>query len=274
MDRKKVLGIIGSYRKVGNSEIVCKAVAEKMGGERDFSLVRLPKLRIYPCKGCYACLIPGKKCNLEDDVAWLLEKINEADAVIFAAPNYTLGPIGIVKMLSDRAIQAVAYHEKYKEKKTAVALTLGKEDYRGYADTALVSQVMTIGLNIVNMDYFYGTHPGEVALSEDFQEKTQNLADSLTAMDFKKDVAPNRCPVCFSDLFRIREEGLECAICKALAKLEGNTLRFFSFHPQFTEEGRIEHFKWLMMKKEEYPKIKGQLKKIQDQYSEGNWITP
>ena len=125
----KILALIGSYRKVGNSEIVAKATAERMGDDWELSLVRLPKLRIEPCKGCYACLIPDKNCAIRDDTQWLLDRILEADAVIVAAPNYVLGPVGIMKMLADRSIQAFEHIEGFQKKRTAVALTLGREEY-------------------------------------------------------------------------------------------------------------------------------------------------
>jgi multimeric flavodoxin WrbA len=274
MSVKKVLGIVASYRNAGNCEIIVKAVAEKIGADCGLSLIRLPKLKIYPCKGCYACLIPGGRCGLEDDMYWLIDRMRESDAVVFAAPNYTLGPAGIVKMLSDRAIQTAPFYEELKQKRTAVALTLGKEDYRGYADTALVSQVRTLGLKVVCLHSFIGTHPGEAAVAGDFEQKISEMADALLDDNYKNDTRPNRCPECFSDLFRMRGEALECAVCKSLAKQKGDALDFYFFHPEFTEEGRKEHMKWLLMKKEEYPALKERLKKIQDGYRQGNWLSP
>ncbi|MGA2781203.1 MAG: hypothetical protein ABSF13_04705 [Smithella sp.] len=41
---KKLLGIIASARKIGNAEIVTKAVAEKLGIGWELSLVRLPDI--------------------------------------------------------------------------------------------------------------------------------------------------------------------------------------------------------------------------------------
>ncbi len=274
LSKKKILGLVGSYRKSGNTETVVKATAEKMGNDWQLSLIRLPKLKISPCKGCYACLLPDKQCNIKDDMAWLLECINGADTIIFAAPNYALAPVGIIKMISDRTMQALGYYESFKNKRTAVALTLGKEDYRGYADMALVAQAAPLGLKVVNLHSFYGTHPGETAMADDFQEKIQDMADSLVSEDYEKPVEPNRCPRCFSDLFRVHPQGLECAVCKALARQEGDTLNFFYFHPEFTEEGRMEHMKWLLMKKEEYPRLKDRLKEIQNRYTGGQWLSP
>jgi len=75
---KKLLGIIASARKIGNAEIVTKAVAEKLGSGWELSLVRLPDISLMPCKGCYACILPGGRCRINDDTEWLLSHINEA----------------------------------------------------------------------------------------------------------------------------------------------------------------------------------------------------
>ncbi len=273
MAGKKLLGLIASYRRLGNAEIAVKAVAEQMEGW-DLSLIRLSQLTILPCKGCYACLLPGVRCNLKDDMEWLLEKMAEADAILVAAPNYVLGPVGIMKMLADRALQAAPYYDRLSEKNTAVILTLGRDEYRGYADTALVAQVSALGLKVTGVELLYGTHPGEIALKDDFEEKIGRLRQYLMDETPSSPNAVNRCPRCHSDLFRIRDDGLECALCKSLAKKEGNQLNFFYFHPEFGDEGKKEHMKWLLGKKEEYVKIKEKLSAIQSRYRDGNWLSP
>jgi multimeric flavodoxin WrbA len=274
MRTKKLLGIVGSYRKSGNSEIVAKAVGAKMGDGWELALISLPRLKIDPCKGCYVCLLPGRACTIKDDVAWLLECVMEADALIFTAPNYVLGPVAMVKMLADRALQATDIMAALGKTKTAVALTLGREDYRGYADTALAAQVRILGLNVASLEHFYGTHPGEVALAEDFEDKIAKLAESLTSDAYRHDVSPSRCPQCFSDLFRLRDEYLECAVCRSKALLQSTELHFTEFGTQFTDEGRQEHAKWLVMKKLEYSKIRDELKKVQNKYHGGRWLSP
>lgn len=274
MNKKKLLGIVASYRKSANGEIVVKSVAERLGDGWELSLINLPRLRIDPCKGCYVCLLPGKKCTIKDDVEWILDRFVEADTIIFTAPDYILGPVAIVKMLADRALQTYGLVNELAKKKTAVALTLGREDYRGYADTALVAQVHALGLNVVSLENFYGTHPGEVVLAEDYGEKIDTLAESLESDTFENRVPPNRCPQCFSDLFRIRDGYLECAICRSKAELEETGLSFVEFGSQFTDEGRKKHGEWLVMKKLEYPRIKDKLKEIQNRYRGGRWLKP
>ncbi|ABW67327.1 NADPH-dependent FMN reductase [Desulfosudis oleivorans Hxd3] len=275
--KKKLMGLIGSYRKTGNSEIVAKAVARQMGDNWQLSLVRLPKLSVAPCRGCYACLIPGKTCMIEDDLAWLLEQIKQADAVIMAAPNYALGPVGIVKMISDRVLQAAHYFQAFQDISTAVVLTLGLEKYNGIAQTALCVQTASLGLNVVSVESFVGTHPGEVARAGSFDAKVEAIAEALIRppADHEKQAGPGRCPRCFSDLFRPHADGdLECAICKSRARQNGPDLDFHYFDPEFTKEGQMKHMAWLLGKKEEYETIKDELKAIREKYRDGEWEKP
>jgi multimeric flavodoxin WrbA len=273
MNKKKLLGLIASYRRTGNTEIVVKATAEKMDGW-ELSLIRLPALRIHPCKGCYACLMPGVQCSLDDDMQWLIERMIEADACIIAAPNYVLGPVGIMKMAADRALQTSPYHERLGSIKTAVAITLGREDYRGYSDTALVSQVMALGLKVASVELFHGTFPGEAVLEEGFSDRIERLAASLTSDGPVLSRPADRCPRCLSDLFRLRDGEIECALCKARAHREGDGLSFYYFHPEFGEEGQRLHLEWLVGKKEAYASMKSSLSEIQKRYRGGKWLTP
>ena len=111
-------------------------------------------------------------------------------------------------------------------------------------------------------------------MADDFGQRAERLANRLTAGTPAANVSPDRCPRCFSDLFRTRPDGLECAVCKAQARFENGSLHFFYFHPMFTDEGRKEHFEWLLMKKAEYSKLKDRLQEIQGSYREGVWISP
>lgn len=274
MGAKRLLGVVASCRKIGNGEIVVKSIAERLAPRWKLSLVRLPDLKIAPCKGCYVCLLPDKVCKLKDDVAWLLERFKESDGIVFSSPNYVAGPVGLVKMLADRAFQAHEYVDFFQEKRVAVALTLGSEEYRGYADTVLVSQVGSLGLKIAGLECFYGRQPGGCVMAEDFHEKIERLAGCLEGEEIAQSIQPNRCPYCRSDLFRVRAERLECAICKSSAKLEGSGLTFASQHPEFTREGKRRHMEKLLAEKEGFESIKVQQREIRDRYRGGKWLTP
>lgn len=80
----KLLAIVGSERKVGNSVLAAKYITKKLGAELE--VLRLTKMDIRPCKACYACLY-GERCKIADDVYPILEKIDGSDAVLISSPS-------------------------------------------------------------------------------------------------------------------------------------------------------------------------------------------
>jgi len=99
----KVISIVGSPRKNGNTEILTKhaltAVAEE-GIETE--LLLLAGLDIRGCTGCMACL-EGEMCSINDDMWPVYEKMKAADGIIIASPVYFGSATSLVKGLMERA---------------------------------------------------------------------------------------------------------------------------------------------------------------------------
>jgi multimeric flavodoxin WrbA len=101
----KILAIIGSPRKNGNTHKVTRSVEEKMKqlGTVDFEYVFLRDLDLRPCLGCGTCFEKGEEhCPHKDDRAMLEEKMHRADGVIFASPSYVFNVSGLMKNFFDR----------------------------------------------------------------------------------------------------------------------------------------------------------------------------
>jgi multimeric flavodoxin WrbA len=84
----KVVGIVGSPRPGGNTEILTRMALEeiqKKGLETE--LIRLTGKKIEPCDGCRSCLKTGK-CHFKDDFESIFTKMKEADGIILATPVY------------------------------------------------------------------------------------------------------------------------------------------------------------------------------------------
>lgn len=97
----KVLGIVGSLRRGGNTELAVQAslkVAQDLGVEVE--MISLADYRIYPCDGCGHC--KTQACHLDDGMQELLPKIAAADALIIGSPVYYGGISGGLKCLLDR----------------------------------------------------------------------------------------------------------------------------------------------------------------------------
>jgi multimeric flavodoxin WrbA len=82
--RTKLLAIVGSQRKNGNSYSLAKTVLESFDAESE--IVQLADKEIEFCNVCEECV--EKDCVLHDDLNQILTKMKEADAIIFALPKY------------------------------------------------------------------------------------------------------------------------------------------------------------------------------------------
>ena len=98
----KVLGIFGSPRKGGNTELLLEEAlrgAEAEGAE--IERLRLGDYNIIPCKECLACYKDGN-CIILDDMAKIYPILLEADIIILASPIFFYGVTAWAKALIDR----------------------------------------------------------------------------------------------------------------------------------------------------------------------------
>lgn len=103
----KILGI-SSGTKNGNNDSMCKeALLAAKGKGAEVEFVRLLDLDLKYCTGCVTCSISlvtgqGNRCILKDDFDWLLDKMLDADGIIFTTPIYEKGAPAIFRTLTDR----------------------------------------------------------------------------------------------------------------------------------------------------------------------------
>jgi multimeric flavodoxin WrbA len=98
----KVLGIFGSPRRGGNTEILLEEAlkgAEKEGAEVE--RLHLTDFTITPCKECHGCDETGQ-CVIPDDMQKIYPKLLEADLIILASPIFFYGITAWAKALIDR----------------------------------------------------------------------------------------------------------------------------------------------------------------------------
>ena len=99
----RILGIVGSPRKGGNTEIILNnalEAARSIGAETE--IILLADNRVEPCDGCGVCSKTGK-CKMDDDFEHVFNKMTEADGLIFASPSYNESMTPHMKALIDRS---------------------------------------------------------------------------------------------------------------------------------------------------------------------------
>jgi multimeric flavodoxin WrbA len=98
----KVLGISTSPRLKGNSDLLLRQAlsgAEQAGSQVEY--VRLCDYKIDGCHECYACSATGQ-CQVKDDYQQVLDKMLQADRIIFATPVFFMTVSAQAKLLIDR----------------------------------------------------------------------------------------------------------------------------------------------------------------------------
>jgi multimeric flavodoxin WrbA len=99
----KVLGIFGSPRRGGNTEILLEEAlkgTEKEGAKVD--RLYLSDFTLTPCKECHGCDRTGN-CVILDDMQKIYPRLLESDVVILASPIFFYGVTAWAKALIDRS---------------------------------------------------------------------------------------------------------------------------------------------------------------------------
>jgi multimeric flavodoxin WrbA len=98
----KIVVLLGSPRKKGNSETLAQAVVgpiEQDGGTVEY--IRLNDLSLRPCQGCGGCDKTGS-CVIKDDMSDIYSAVDDADRILLVSPVYFYGLSAQCKIFGDR----------------------------------------------------------------------------------------------------------------------------------------------------------------------------
>lgn len=133
----RVLIVVGSRRE-GNSAILATKIKSKLNDNRISADIITPgNQKIYLCTGCMDCDQNGV-CDFNDDMTSNINKVNEAEYIIFITPTRWNTLSGDLKIFMDR-LNPLYSNKKLKAKKM-IALVIGAKPKSVYStDGALTS---------------------------------------------------------------------------------------------------------------------------------------
>jgi len=136
----KILALLGSPHADGNTGTILDLVAEQLG-DHTFERVNLADHTISGCRACYTCQqvpdAPG--CAVQDDAIALLDKVLEADVIIYATPLYMWGIASWLRNFMERHLSFVTgymtgdWKSLVQDKSAALLVTAGGPE-EGNAD--------------------------------------------------------------------------------------------------------------------------------------------
>lgn len=196
---KKVLAVIGSPRKRGNSYAVTRIIEDRLKefGDVEFEYLFLGDANLKKCLGCEACVAHGEDdCPLNDDRSAIGQKMAEADGVVFVTPIYNSFITALMKEFIDRFTYVV--HRPRFFGKPALIVVLRGNLFR-QAPKYLSGVVSRWGFSVVGRLGMFELPKDEAGLAK----ATQRIRGA--AEDFHRYLAGRRLPTPgLSELFWFR----------------------------------------------------------------------
>ena len=178
----KVIGIVGSPRKNGNTEILTahalKAIAEE---GLDTELVGLAGLDIKPCNACMACK-KEEQCSIEDDLFPIYLKMKEADGIILASPVYYGSATALIKALMERAGYISRQNGEPLSGKVGGPLVVARRAGHNFTLAQLTFWFQVLGLVVPGSTYWniaFGKEKGDVTSDEEGMETAWNFGKNI-----------------------------------------------------------------------------------------------
>lgn len=184
-----ILGIMGSPRKGGNTDILLdKALEGAKSKGADTEKVILNELKFSPCQECENLRGDGT-CKVEDDMQPLFKKIKKADAIIIASPIFFGSLSAQTKMMIDRfqcawlgkfVLKLKIFKEKRPGAFICVEASTGK-DFFDNAKSIVKNLFATIGLEYKQELLCQGIdEKGKILKHPELLKKAFELGQDLT----------------------------------------------------------------------------------------------
>ncbi|MBN1976179.1 MAG: NAD(P)H-dependent oxidoreductase [Anaerolineae bacterium] len=149
LHRKRALGVVGSPRYAGNTEIL---VDEVLRGAQDAGAqtekVILNQLNIAPCQACGRCMGTGE-CAQRDDMPALLEQMKQSQIWVLGTPVYWSGPTAQFKAFLDRWYSA--RQVDFEKPRVVLVMPMGEPNV-AYADCTV--QTVKTALAYLKVELF------------------------------------------------------------------------------------------------------------------------
>ena len=199
----KLMAIIGSPRKGGNTEVLVDTVIEGCSSTGEVAVEKcfIVDKKIQHCTGCMSCVFPPPgtgECMIDDDMAEILECMKESDAFIFGSPNHMRTITAPLLNFLTRMLPLLVFKIHYDEqgnrvggemssriqgKKAAMVISQGEQ----FFCSSLVFEVLDNNLNdfslqrVGNIISLGNGEKGEVQTKKDELKKAFDLGVHLKA---------------------------------------------------------------------------------------------
>lgn len=270
----KILGISAGTPD-GNNDAMCKQAlmgAQSAGAEVEF--INLNQINIQHCTGCKACVMAlfsgkGSLCVLKDDFEWLLDKIYDADGIIWSVPIFEKGATGLFHTITDRfgprmdrgnvtIADRIAAERggkridpRFLQDKLVSYMAVGGSDWTTRVKCDFAMQALTPKWTIIDSEVFEWSL--DIIMNDEALAKATRIGINMAESAKKPENAtykgePGVCPHCHSRNFYLDDGKAVCCLCGIIGEIknvDGNYV--FEFpeeqlkHAHDTMSGKFIH---------------------------------
>lgn len=178
----KVIGIVGSPRRNGNTEILTSHALRAISDDGlDTELITLAGKDIRPCNACMVCA-KVEDCPIKDDLLPVYRKMKEADGIILASPVYFGSATALIKALMERVGYVSRHGRNTLEGKVGGPLVVARRAGHNFTFAQLTLWFQILGLVIPGSTYWnvaFGRDKGDVSGDEEGMKTTWNFGKNV-----------------------------------------------------------------------------------------------
>jgi len=173
----KILGIVGSKRKNGNTAALVKHTMAPFKESEHFEteIIYLGDLNIEGCRGCEGCALTNR-CVIQDDMQKIYKKLRLSDSIIAGSPTYFYNMSSDMKKFIDRCYCFCTFDKKDRSvwisefecslQKYAGIISVSEQENIediGFTPEAMKLSFQSLGYRIIsNQKILHVFKPGEV----------------------------------------------------------------------------------------------------------------
>lgn len=179
----KILGVSGSPRKDGNTDLAVRTALKILGENRpgvEMEFHRITEFYIENCRGCRYCMTHVDCAIKGDDLETLIGMMMASDLIVLGSPVYWWGPPGIFKAFIDRTHAFYPDVKRFDGKKVAVITVAAQSGFPSHERT--MGWLRHYGAEYVGWLRLYAREKGELQRKLGQMRKLESFAKDLAKM--------------------------------------------------------------------------------------------
>jgi multimeric flavodoxin WrbA len=177
----KIIGIVGSPRIGGNTEVLTRIALEEISNEGvETELISLAGKKITPCDACASCRTTGE-CHIRDDFQGIYDKMVESDGFILATPVWFGAATPQMTGLISRCYVSRGGRNPF-ENKVGGPIVVARRAGKNFTFAQLMFFFMIHGMIVPGSTYWnvaIGRQKGEAANDEEGVRTIRNFGRKL-----------------------------------------------------------------------------------------------